>query len=64
MGMTHREIAKELGISRTRVAQIEKEAIRKIIKSGKLDKFVCLLEQQEDYYGEEYKPIRQKKFSR
>lgn len=28
--MSHEEIAKELGVSRTRVAQIEREAIRKI----------------------------------
>lgn len=57
-GMTHKEIAEQLGISRSRVAQIEKTALRKIAESGKMDKFMCLLEFREDYYGEEHKPLR------
>ena len=59
--MTHDEIAKALGLSRTRVSQIEREALRKLRLAGKLDKFYHLLqESHEEYYGEEHKPLRSK----
>lgn len=61
MGMSQREVAKQLGISRTRVAQIEKAALTKIRRSGKMDKFLCLLRQYEEYYGEEHQALRHSK---
>ena len=42
--MTQAEVAKAIGVSRGRVAQIEAEALKKIRESGKLDKFIVLLE--------------------
>ena len=44
--MTHSEIARELGVSRSTVQQIEKSALWKLKKSGKLRAF---LEATEDY---------------
>jgi DNA-directed RNA polymerase sigma subunit (sigma70/sigma32) len=41
--MTQAEVAKAIGVSRGRVAQIEAEALKKIRESGKLDKFIILL---------------------
>ena len=42
--MTQLEVAKVLGLSRARVAQIEAQALKKIKESGKLDKFLIILE--------------------
>jgi DNA-directed RNA polymerase sigma subunit (sigma70/sigma32) len=36
IGLTHGEIARRLGISRTRVHQIEAQALRKMAKRAKL----------------------------
>ena len=44
--MSHKEIARELGVSRATVQQIEKSALWKLKKSGKLRAF---LEAKEDY---------------
>ena len=44
--MTHAEIARELGVSRATVQQIENSALWKLKKSGKLRAF---LEATEDY---------------
>lgn len=44
--MTHAEIARELGVSRATVQQIENSALWKLKKSGKLKAF---LEAKEDY---------------
>lgn len=44
--MTHSEIARELGVSRSTVQQIENSALWKLKKSGKLRAF---LEAKEDY---------------
>lgn len=44
--MTHSEIARELGVSRSTVQQIENSALWKLKKSGKLKKF---LEATEDF---------------
>jgi len=53
-GMTQREVAKALGISRCRVQQLEYSALRKLRNSGKLDNFKDLLDAPiEEYYGEE-----------
>lgn len=38
-GMSYSEIAKQLGISRQNVRNIEKKALRKLKNSGKLDRF-------------------------
>jgi transcriptional regulator with XRE-family HTH domain len=53
-GMTQLEVAKQLGVSRQLVAQIEHKALWKLRQSGKLDKFLTLLEAPiEEYYGED-----------
>lgn len=44
--MSHKEIARELGVSRATVQQIEKSALWKLKKSGKLKAF---LEATEDH---------------
>lgn len=44
--MSHKEIARELGVSRATVQQIENSALWKLRKSGKLKAF---LEAVEDY---------------
>ena len=52
-GMTQVEVAHCLGVTQQRVAEIEKNALRKLKNSGKLDKFLSLLEAPiEEYYGE------------
>lgn len=58
--MTQKEVAEALGISRARVDQIERKALRKLRNSGKLDAFRELLykSDMEEYYGEKYQPIR------
>lgn len=57
-GMTQLEVAKELGVSRQLVAQIEHKALWKLRQSGKLDKFLTLLEAPiEEYYGEDSRII-------
>ncbi len=58
-GMSQREVAEALGISRQRVVQIEHKALWKIKKSGLLDKFVDLLDAPvEEYYGESFTDIK------
>ena len=58
-GMSQREVAEALGISRQRVVQIEHQALWKIRKSGLMDKFVDLLDAPvEEYYGEQHRRIR------
>lgn len=58
-GMSQREVAKALGISRQRVVQIEHQALWKIRKSGLMDKFVDLLDAPvEEYYGESFTNIK------
>lgn len=53
-GMTQTEVAKALGISRCRVQQLERSALRKLKNSGKLNKFKHLLDAPiEEYYGED-----------
>ena len=53
-GMTQLEVAKQLGVSRQLVAQIEHKALWKLRRTGKLDKFLTLLEAPiEEYYGED-----------
>lgn len=53
-GMTQLEVARCLGVSRQLVAQIEHKALWKLRKTGKLDKFLILLEAPiEEYYGED-----------
>ena len=57
-GMTQLEVAKELGVSRQLVAQIEHKALWKLRRTGKLDKFLTLLEAPiEEYYGEDSRTI-------
>ena len=57
-GMTQLEVAKQLGVSRQLVAQIEHKALWKLRQSGKLDKFLTLLEAPiEEYYGEDSRTI-------
>jgi len=57
-GMTQLEVAKELGVSRQLVAQIEQKALWKLRRTGKLDKFLTLLEAPiEEYYGEDTRII-------
>ncbi len=52
-GMTQLEVAKKLGVSRQLVAQIEHKALWKLRRTGKLDKFLTLLEAPiEENYGE------------
>lgn len=58
-GMTQREVAEALGISRQRVVQIEHRALWKIKKSGLMDKFIDLLDVPiEEYYGESFTNIK------
>jgi transcriptional regulator len=59
-GMSQLEVAKELGLSRARVGQIERKALWKLKRSGKLDKFLDLLDAPiESYYGEEFLAVKQ-----
>ena len=52
-GMTQLEVARCLGVSRQLVAHIEHKALWKLRQTGKLDKFLTLLEAPiEEYYGE------------
>jgi transcriptional regulator len=61
-GMSQREVAEALGISRQRVVQIEHQALWKIRKSGLMDKFVDLLDAPvEEYYGESFTNIKYRK---
>lgn len=61
-GMTYEEIAKELGVSRHTVKNIERKALWKLRRSGKLKEFLSLLEAPvEEYYGENYTVIQQEK---
>jgi len=58
-GMTHAQIAKVLGISRESVRNIERRALWKLKRSGKLDQFLCLLDMEvKEYYGEESRRIK------
>ena len=43
-GMSQREVAEALGISRAAVQQIENRALRKLKNSGKLDAFKDLVD--------------------
>ena len=59
-GMSYREIGDVLGISGARVRQIEATALRKLRRSGKLEKFLCLLDVEvQEYYGEQSRRIKQ-----
>jgi hypothetical protein len=59
-GMSYREIGDVLGISGARVRQIEATALRKLRRSGKLEKFLCLLDVEvQEYYGEKHRIIKQ-----
>lgn len=59
-GMSQLEVAKELGLSRARVGQIERKALWKLKRSGKLDKFLDLLDAPiHEYYGEEFLAVKQ-----
>jgi transcriptional regulator with XRE-family HTH domain len=59
-GMSQLEVAKALGLSRVRVGQIERKALRKLKNSGKLDKFLGLLDAPiSEYYGEEFVRVKQ-----
>jgi len=61
-GMTQREVADALGISRQRVVQIEHKALWKLRRSGLLDKFIDLLDAPiEEYYGESFTNIKVRK---
>ena len=58
-GMTYKEIGDVLGISGARVRQIEATALRKLRRSGKLEKFLCLLDVEvQEYYGEEKRRVK------
>jgi len=58
-GMTYKEIAEALGISRQSVQNIERRALWKLRRSGKLDQFLCLLDiEVKEYYGEESRRIK------
>ena len=58
-GMSYREIGDVLGISGARVRQIEATALRKLRQSGKLEKFLCLLDMEvQEYYGEEKRRVK------
>ena len=58
-GMSYREIGDVLGISGARVRQIEATALRKLRRSGKLEKFLCLLDTEvQEYHGEESRRIK------
>lgn len=59
-GMTHAQIAKVLGVSRETVRNIERRALWKLKRSGKLDKFLCLLDMEvEQYHGEKARKVKQ-----
>jgi DNA-binding XRE family transcriptional regulator len=59
-GMTHAQIAEVLGISRESVRNIERRALWKLKRSGKLEQFLCLLEMEvEEYYGEQGRRVKQ-----
>ena len=59
-GMSKLEVAKALGLSRVRVGQIERKALRKLKNSGKLEKFLCLLDVEvQEYYGDKHRIIKQ-----
>ncbi len=59
-GMTHAQIAEILGVSRETVRTIERRALWKLKRSGKLDKFLCLLDMQvEQYHGEKGRRVKQ-----
>ncbi len=59
-GMTHAQIAEVLGVSRETVRNIERRALWKLKRSGKLDKFLCLLDMQvEQYHGEKGRRVKQ-----
>jgi len=61
-GMTQREVAEALGISRQRVVQIVHRALWKIKKSGLMDKFIDLLDAPiEEYYGESFTNMKVRK---
>lgn len=52
-GMTQLEVARCLGVTQQTVALIEHKALWKLRRTGKLDKFLTLLEAPvEEYYGE------------
>ena len=58
--MTYTEIAEVLGISRESVRNIERRALWKLKRSGKLDKFLCLLDMEvEEYHGEKMRKVKQ-----
>ena len=58
-GMTYAQIAEVLGVSSETVRNIERKALWKLKRSGKLDKFKDLLEAPvEEYYGENYRRIK------
>ena len=59
-GMTHAQIAEVLGVSRETVRNIERRALWKLKRSGKLDKFLCLLDMEvEQYHGEKARKVKQ-----
>jgi DNA-binding XRE family transcriptional regulator len=59
-GMTHTQIAEVLGVSRETVRNIERRALWKLKRSGKLDKFLCLLDMEvEQYHGEKGRRVKQ-----
>ncbi len=59
-GMTHAQIAEVLGVSRETVRNIERRALWKLKRSGKLDKFLCLLDMEvEEYHGEKGRRVKQ-----
>ena len=55
--MTQAEVAKALGISRSRVSQIESRALRKLKRSAKLRAFYDIVDDWQEYYGEEYEKV-------
>lgn len=58
--MTYKQIAEVLGISRESVRNIERRALWKLKRSGKLDKFLCLLDTEVvQYHGESKRRVKQ-----